>query len=203
MRRLDPTVGPRAALYSHFRGFASPMFTLVSPVSVNTARLKADGGLFPNLLWGVIEAANAVPELRQRIRVEEDGDMVVEHATVDCTCTAARPDGSFTFCGFERDTDRARFVGGVPGVLTRATQASGLDLSEQHRDDMLYLSCLPWIEVSGVTHAMPGDPNDCVPRVLWGRVVKDRLSLAVTAHHALVDGLHLARFFAELESRVS
>lgn len=203
MRRLDPTVGPRAALYRHFRGFASPMFTLVSPVSVDTARLKAEGGLFPNLLWGVIEAANAVPELRQRIRVEDGRDVLVEHASVDCTCTAARTDESFTFCAFERDDDQQRFVRGVPGVLAQSTRAPGLDLSEQHRDDMLYLSCLPWIEVTGVTHAMPGHPDDCVPRILWGRVVKNRLSIAVTAHHAIVDGLHLSRFFAELEARVT
>ena len=67
---------------------------------------------------------------------------------------------------------------------------------------MLYLSCLPWIEVTGVTHASPGDPLDCIPRILWGRMVDDRLFISATAHHALVDGRHLARFFGELEARV-
>lgn len=202
MRRINPHVGPRAGLYRHFRSFASPMFTLVSPVRVDTARLKAEGGLFPNLLWGVLEACNAVPELRRRIRVEDGQDVVVEHDACDCTCTAARDDGSFQFCFFGRDAERARFVGAVPGALEASAADAELDLSQQHRDDMLYLSCLPWIEVTGVTHASPGDPLDCIPRILWGRVVDDRLFISATAHHALVDGRHLARFFGELEARV-
>ncbi|MCO4769363.1 MAG: hypothetical protein KDA24_04980 [Deltaproteobacteria bacterium] len=203
MRRIDPTVGPRAALYRHFRAFASPMFTLVSPVRVDAGRLKSEGGLFPNLLWAVLEAANAVPQLRQRIRVEDGRDVVVEHPAVDCTCTAARDDGTFQFCFFGRDGDRARFTAGVPARLRGAAGHEGLDLAEQHRDDLLYMSCLPWIEVTGVSHAMPGDPDDCIPRILWGRVVDGRLSVAATAHHALVDGRHLAVFFAELEARLS
>lgn len=203
MRRIDPTIGPRAGLYAHFRGFASPLFTICSPVRVDTARLKAEGGLFPNLLHGVMEAANHVPELRRRIRIEDGRDVIVEHEQLDCTCTAAREDGSFTFCGFERDPDRARFVRAVRPRVEAAVGADGLDLSQQHRDDLLYLSCLPWIEVTGTTHADSGDPLDCVPRILWGRVVDDRLSLCLTAHHALCDGVHVARFFAELQARTA
>jgi chloramphenicol O-acetyltransferase type A len=202
MRRIDPTEGPRAALYAHFSAFAHPMFTLVSPVEVDEARLRESGGLFPNLLWGVLEAANSVPELRQRLRTDAEGVHVVEHGVVDCTCTAGRDDGSFTFCPFPRDPERARFVGAVPGRLAASVASPGLDLSEQARDDVLYLSCVPWIEVTGVTHAMSGDPSDSIPRILWGRVSRGRLSVAATAHHALVDGVHLARFFQALQERV-
>ncbi len=201
MRIIDPTVGPRAALYAHFRAFSSPLFTICSPVRVDSARLKAQGGLFPGLLHAMLEAANAVPELRRRIRVQDGRDVVVEHDQVDCTCTTARDDGSFTFCGFRRDPDRARFVGGVKAAVQASVAIPGLDLSLQHRDDLLYLSCLPWIEVTGTTHATSGDPLDCVPRILWGRVVADRLSVCLTAHHALCDGLHVARFFSELQAR--
>ena len=202
MRRIDPTVGPRAALYAHFRAFASPLFTICSPVTVDVDRLKAEGGLFPVLLHAMMEAANAVPELRQRIRVEDGRDVVVEHDAVDCTCTVLRDDGSFTFCLFEREADRGRFVDGVRDAVDAAAAAEGLDTSQQHRDDLLYLSCLPWIEVTATTHASSGDPLDCVPRILWGRVVDGRLSVCLTAHHALADGVHVARFFAELQARV-
>ena len=202
MRRIDPTVGPRAALYAHFRAFASPLFTICSPVRVDTARLKTSGGLFPNLLHAMMDAANSVPELRRRIRREDGRDVVVEHGHVDCTCTALRDDGSFTFCAFGHDADRGRFVAGVRPTIEAAVLSPGLDRTQQHRDDLLYLSCLPWIEVTGTTHASMGDPLDCVPRILWGRVVDDRLSVCLTAHHALCDGVHVARFFAALQERV-
>ena len=43
-----------------------------------------------------------------------------------------------------------------------------------------------------------------MPRIAWGRVVERddaaEVALSIQAHHALVDGLHLARFFARFEA---
>src|SRR5688572_14155591 len=114
MKILDPTTGPRAAHYAWFRGFVQPVFTLCAPVRVDIARLKAEGGLFPNLLWGVLFAGQQVPELRQRIRVEQGRDLVVEHERIDCTCTLLREDGSFAFGFFPFEPDRQAFVSAVP-----------------------------------------------------------------------------------------
>lgn len=200
MRTFDPTVGPRAALYAHFRRFAWPMFTISSPIRVDTARLRQTGGVFPNLLWAVLDAANAVPELRQRIRIDGDGEQIVEHERVHCTSTVLREDGSFDFCAFEH-AEREEFVAGVKARID-AVAGAGLDRSAEGRDDLLYLSSMPWIDISGHAPALPGDPLDCVPRILWGRVVEDRMTLCVTAHHALVDGLHVARFVQELQRRL-
>lgn len=208
MKRIDPRQGPRAALYAHFRAFEVPHFTLSSPLRVDTARLKAEGGLFPNLLHAALSAANEVPALRQRIRVErgEDGveqDVIVEHEVVHCTCTTGRPDGSFTFGYFPYAAERAPFVAAVPGRLAEAAARPGLDKGEQHRDDMLYLSTVPWVPITGVVHAWPRVGGDCIPRILWGRVDAGRLTVSFTAHHALVDGLHVAQFFKAMEARVS
>ena len=199
---IDPTSGPRAALYAHFRSYQTPQFTLCSPVAVDTARLRAEGGIFPNLLHAMLGAAHTVPELRQRIRVEDGADVVVEHARVDCTCTVGRPDGSFDFCTFPWDPDRVAFVADVKHRIADSAAGEGLDLSAQGRDDLLYLTSVPWIDVSSITHASPGDPLDCVPKVLWGKIVEDRMTLCVTAHHGLVDGLHIARFVLEVQRRL-
>ena len=67
------------------------------------------------------------------------------------------------------------------------------------RSDRLYLSCVPWFNVTGVQHAERGDPNDCVPRVLWGRIQDGQLGVCVTAHHSLVDGRHIGQFFKHME----
>ena len=48
-------------------------------------------------------------------------------------------------------------------------------------------------------------PADSNPRITWGRYTREdgRVRMPVTAlcHHALVDGLHLARFYEALEAR--
>ena len=199
---FDPTQGPRAALYQHFRAFQHPQFTLCSPVAVDTARLRQEGGISPNLLHAMLDSANAVPELRQRIRLDGDRDVIAQHERVDCTCTVARPDGSFTFCTFVHDPDRAAFVADVKERIDVAAAGEGLDLSAQHRDDLLYFTSVPWIDISSITHASSGNPLESVPKVLWGKIVEDRMTVCVTAHHALVDGLHVARFVQEVQRRL-
>lgn len=37
--------------------------------------------------------------------------------------------------------------------------------------DIVYNSCLPWFPFNMLTHAV-GDPNDCIPRIAWGKVIK-------------------------------
>lgn len=197
MRRIDPTLGPRADLYAHFRGFARPTYTVCARVDVSQV-LARGGGVFPVLLRQVMCAVNAVPELRQRIRQEDGRDVIVEHEVVHSTCTVRQP-GAFTFCHMNHLPDRAAFLRQVPVWVQAAAERPGLNLSGERRDDMVFLSTLPWVDFTSVQHAETGDADDCVPRVIWGKVVAGHVQVCVTAHHSLVDGAHLARFFAHLE----
>ena len=43
MKRIDPTIGPRAGLYAHFRAFRQPSFTLGSPVLMTFLLLRVSG----------------------------------------------------------------------------------------------------------------------------------------------------------------
>lgn len=49
-------------------------------------------------------------------------------------------------------------------------------------------------------------PDDCVPRITWGRYRQQgerwAVPVAVQVHHALVDGVHLGRFYAGVEERL-
>ncbi|MDH3713207.1 MAG: CatA-like O-acetyltransferase [Gammaproteobacteria bacterium] len=71
--------------------------------------------------------------------------------------------------------------------------------------DWLYMSCPPWVDFTPMTNPVNG-PDDCVPRITWGKIVQHpgawRLSVAIQVHHALVDGLHLGRFYEALRSRM-
>ncbi|MCP4810212.1 MAG: hypothetical protein GY913_24200 [Proteobacteria bacterium] len=194
MKRID--LGPRADLYRHFRAFERPMFTICSRVDVRPLLEASDAGIFPTLLWNLLRAANAVPQLRQRIRMEPD-EHVVEHEQVHCTCTVAQDD-AFTFCSLPYNPDAAEFYAQVPGLVRKASESQGLDLGVEGRDDMLYLTCLPWLDFSSMQHAESGDPLDCVPRIAWGRVVDGHVTVCLTSHHSLVDGRHVAQFFEAL-----
>ena len=77
---------------------------------------------------------------------------------------------------------------------------------EEARDDCLYLSAIPWLCFTGLTHAENLDRDDAIPRISWGRWfwLGDRLLLpfSVQAHHALVDGVHLGQFIDALQKKL-
>lgn len=200
MREFDPLAGPRREIYSHFRSFRFPWTTLCSPVRVEPARLRRDGGLFGSVLWGVLHGVNAIPELRHRIRVTDGRDVIVEHDRINATCTIAKDDGTFAFTPIPWSPDRDAFLRSLPAHVAAGRDQPGLLPPRPLGDDLVFVSCVPWMELTTVQHAMHGDPLDCVPRVLWGRVPDDgRLTVCLTVHHALADGRHIAAFFKALQ----
>jgi chloramphenicol O-acetyltransferase type A len=52
-------------------------------------------------------------------------------------------------------------------------------------------------------HPMHLHPADSVPRFAWGKFFEDgeflKMPLDVQGHHALMDGVHVGRYFAEVE----
>ena len=193
--RRDPALGPRAEIYAHFRRFQNPMFTLCTQVPVELPKRQYFGGI----LWGILHAANQVPQLRDRIVVDGQ-DWVERHESIDCTCTVATEDGGFVFCEVPWDARRSEFLAQLDGHVTRARTRGQLMPPGRPRADRMYVSCVPWTTVHSVQHAMAGDPDDCIPRILWGKVQDGQVGVCVTAHHSLVDGRHIAQFFKHLSA---
>ena len=191
--RRDPHIGPRAEIYAHFRRFSNPMFTLCTQLPVALPKSEYFGGI----LWSVLYAANNVSQFLERIEV--DGQYWIQcHDTVDTTCTVATEDEAFVFCEIPWLADRAAFLSALPGHMERARARGRLMPEGPPRTNRLYLSCVPWFTIHSAQHAEPGDPNDCVPRILWGRVQDGQIGVCVTAHHSLVDGRHIGQFFQHM-----
>lgn len=159
---------------------------------------------FAAMLQHTAAAANAVPELRQRLRVVDGQDVVVEHPQVDPAFTVAVEGGLFDFATVPFTDDPVAFDRAVANVSADRVPAEDLSAFDGRRDDVVYQSCLPWLDFTGLTHPVTG-PDDSVPRIAWGRFVTEgrrtRLTVNVQVHHALVDGAHLGAFFQDLVRR--
>ena len=71
------------------------------------------------------------------------------------------------------------------------------------RDDLLYMSCIPWISFTGISHTITLNRDDSVPRISWGKYFKENdkilLPFSVQVHHGLVDGVHVGKYFKKLQ----
>lgn len=74
---------------------------------------------------------------------------------------------------------------------------------EEGADNYLFLSAFPWASFTSITHAMHHHPGDSVPRITWGKYFKqgDRvlMPLGVQAHHAIVDGSDLGKYYQKIQ----
>lgn len=203
MRTIDLEHWPRRPHFELFRSYELPHLAVTATADVTGLQ---DGArrhglrVFHALVWAATGAANEVPELRQRIR----GPAVVEHERVHPSFTAAGPAETFLWCHAHWDPDPRRF-----GELAAAGERAAADrdpLTEEPGDDVLFVTSLPWLSFTALQHPMRV-PADCVPRIAWGRLERsadrDRLPLSLQAHHALVDGLHVARFFRAFDTAVA
>ena len=193
--------------FDFFRALNHPHFGLCARARVDALRAFAKTSGFGFHLCAVHAlsvAANAVPGLRRRIR----GEAAVEHRVVHPSFTAAsRVGGGFSFCEVGFRLDVAGFAEAGRAAVERVGEEPTLDDAEG-RDDYLFLSAIPWVDFTGIQHAMQYHPHDSVPRISWGKVVPaarggEEMAVSIQAHHALVDGAALGLFYAELNRYVA
>jgi len=106
-----------------------------------------------------------------------------------------------SFTRFAREASEAmEMTRRADSLLPRALR------EEPPRDDLLYCTLLPWFSFSGMFHPVGPDPMDSVPRIAWGRFEQHEerldLPLNVQAHHAVIDGIHVGRFFRKVEELI-
>ena len=152
-----------------------------------------------SMVYLVARAANEVPQLRQRIR----GQQVVEHERVHPSFTVNTDiDDVFSFCEVKYGENYPDFIERAKIRMEEMKKAPSFE-DEHGRDDYLFLSAIPWIAFTNIQHPMHYHPVDSVPRIAWGKFErvgeKIIMPLSVQVHHALVDGIHLGRFFEKAQ----
>jgi chloramphenicol O-acetyltransferase type A len=202
---LDLAAWPRRAAFEHFSRLAHPYFSLCVPVDVTAlaGQLTRHPGatLFLAYHHAALRAANAVEAFRLRL---EQGQVLL-HERVDASTTVLRADESIAFVTLRFEPDFGRFVERALPALDAAKRSStGLgELSDE--PTLLHMTTIPWLAFSSFSHARSAGGTDSVPKLAFGKITQAAdgrrwMPVAVDVHHALMDGLHVGRFYAELEA---
>lgn len=192
--------------FEFFRPYEHPFFDICAEVEVGPtqAYIKAHGLPFSLSLWFACQRAlNAVESLRLRLR--PDGQIWI-HDRIYVATTAAQPDGTFAFVHLPADDTFSVFVREAKQALEGVDPDRSID-DRPDQDGLVHGSILPWLRFTSVSHARRDDPLDSVPKIVFGKATQTpdgvRLPVSVSAHHALVDGRHVAEFFAHFEAALA
>ena len=198
---IDMSVYPRKEHFEHFLAMENPFIT-------DDYIFELEQKFFLCFQYAAAQAANSVPEFRQRIA---DGGIVMCDRCSP-SWTVALPDGTYRYCTANADQALEEY-------LTEAKAKQEAALKDEHLTEegdvlsQIFVSCVPWISYSGVTMPFP-NREFSIPSLLWGKystekypvIIDGRLAenekttipVTVLANHALVDGIHISAFFRNL-----
>jgi chloramphenicol O-acetyltransferase type A len=200
MRYINLETWSRREHFRFFGAYDHPHFGMCANVDLSAfhSAVKQRGhSLTVAIVYALARASNVIPEFRYRIRGEE----VVEHEIVHPAATILVDEDTFSFCAFDYVEDFAEFAARAAERIAYVREHPWVDTVG--RDDYLYMTAIPWVSFTSFMHPTNLQQVDSVPRFAWGKFFEEgdslKMPLNVQAHHALMDGVHMGRFYTEVQ----
>jgi len=201
MRTIDREAWSRQVHFSKFHDWTYPHFNMC--VNVDLTKFSShvrerDISFNVAIVYLLARTANVIPEFRHRIH----GEKVVEYDVVHPSSTIMANEDLFTFCTFEYAEDFSEFAVKANDRITYIRDNPTLT-DKPGEDNLLFMTAIPWVSFTSFMHPIDLDPVDSIPRFAWGKFFQDgglvKMPLSVQAHHALMDGIHMGRFYEKLQ----
>ncbi|MDD4004931.1 MAG: CatA-like O-acetyltransferase [Elusimicrobiaceae bacterium] len=202
MKELDIDSWHRKDIYTTFRRFQFPHFAVSADINVSelaafSKRHKLS--FYRLMLYIVCRAGNGIQAFRLRLRPGG----VIEHEVVGIApAFGTKPEGRYNFCTAPYHENPAEFIRVYNEKEDRSRGLDHLYLEDDHKDDSLYVSCLPWLRLTSLINPVAA-AEDSIPRITWGKYSGSgsdvTMMVSLQMHHALADGYDAALFYAGLQ----
>lgn len=194
---------PRREHFRFFSGLGFPFYNVTTSLDVTRlyAYVKAkDLSFYYALIYATLSVMNGLPDFLYKIR----SDQIIRHEKLDPSFVTLDPEHHLL------KIVNVPFGGSLEEfcALCAHLEASQVDWfpsqESEARDDLVYISCLPWFSFTSLTNEMDLNPDDSIPRITWGKYEQREgrliLSYAVQLNHRLLDGWHLGQFVQGVQS---
>lgn len=201
MRHINLKTWSRGEHFKIFNTFDHPHFNMCANVDLTEFYpvVKQRGFSFNlAIVYVIARAANAIPEFRYRIQA----GTVVEHEIVHPSTTIMADKDLFSFCTLHYVEDFSEFAARAAKRIANAMEHPTVE-NKMEQDNLLFMTAIPWVSFTSFMHPIHLQPADSVPRFAWGKFFQDgealKMPLSVQAHHAVMDGVHMGRFYAKVQ----
>jgi chloramphenicol O-acetyltransferase type A len=186
----------RKSHFELFQTFEEPYFGLVADVDCTNCYKKAkkeENPFFISYLHKILKTVNQIEEFKYRIIGEE----VFCYDSVHGSSTVARKDNTFGFSNIRYHEDFSEFLPAAIEEIDRIKNGSNLELN--HELNIIHFTAIPWLKFTSLSHPRRFSINESIPKISTGKISKVEgkliMPVAVHAHHGLVDGYHVGKFF--------
>lgn len=207
MKEVDFGSWPRREHYELFHRADYSHFNICANVDVSLFHefVKREGlSFYYSMVWISSTVANQIAEFRYRIR---DGKVVLHECVHPSFTDLTNSDNDlFKMVTVDLEDNMCDFMAKCRVQSENQTRYFPFD-EIAGRDDLLYITCIPWVSFTMLTHTMQLNRDDSIPRISWGKYFQqDRrllMPFSVQVNHALADGIHVGRYFEQLQQMLS
>jgi chloramphenicol O-acetyltransferase type A len=205
MKYLDLANWSRRELFEFFIDYTNPYFNICTRIDVTklvTFVRERQTKISLALHYFALRIANEIEPFRYRLKDRQ----VIIYDVVNGGTTVLLPNESFSYAYFDYQRDFEKFVSDMGKAVDELRSGSGA-LKPTMRDDVIYHTTLPWISFTSFAHARNKSRGESIPRFVFGKFTQENgrlmMPISVEVHHALMDGLHVGRFFNQLEEALA
>lgn len=158
---------------------------------------------YPAMMWAVSKAVNGRAEFRYGWK---DGDLVRWDYVSPYYADFHGKDERFVKLVTEYSGDLSEFHARFLADRERYKDLRAFDLKEIP-PNTFDVSCLPWVRYRSFDIHVFDEGRYLAPVVTWGRFETENgktvMPLSVNIHHAVADGWHLSRLFADVQEIIN
>jgi chloramphenicol O-acetyltransferase type A len=198
--KIDVETWERRASFEFFRKFTEPYHGVCLRVDCTATYRYAKQhqlSVFLSLLHRSLVAAHQVENFRTRV---VDGT-VWRYEVINGGSAVGRANSTIGFGHYQFRERIEEFVREAAVEVDRVRQRDDL---ERYPDvNLIRYSVLPWLDFTSLSHARDFTREDTAPYVTFGKITeadgRSTMPVSIHAHHALIDGLHVARFVEKFQ----
>ena len=199
---LDVSTWARRDLFEFFRTYENPYFNICAQVEITKVLelLKARPEVSASLTYHyfAMRVANEIEPFKYRLR----NDQVLVHDVIHGGTTVLLPNESFSFAYFDYQQEFDKFMRDAQAAVNAVRTGEG-PFEPLDGDDRIHFTVLPWVSFTSFAHARNKTRAVSVPKIAFGKFIRQNertfLPVSVEVHHAMMDGLHVGRYFNRLE----
>lgn len=186
-----------------FNGFTNPNYSVCANLNISNfiSYIKSnDLKFYASIIYLITKTTNEITEFKQRVR----GENVFQHRKIHPIYTTLSDDRTFNFCPSTYSEDFLTSYSNTLTAIEKSKQKDYVLENDLTKDDVIYITILPWISFTSINHPYHLEPVNSIPLFTVGKYFDQgndiMMPFAIQAHHGLVDGLHMGEYFEKLQS---
>ena len=200
---LDFEQWPRKQHFELFQQFTQPYFNVCVQLNAKklyTACKQANIAFFHGYIYCLLKVCHKYEPMMLRIINQKPCYLSATRASV----VELADDESFRFSYFKLHESLNKFSREAKAI-SNATKLNPLFsdafAATEGQADLIHVSVLPWLNFSSFSHAFTHGQSNGIPKFVFGQYNTEtgKMPLAIDVHHALLDGLHVAKFIKQLQ----